>query len=87
MTELLISLGLVVALVAALQPAHSRSWRPGFDSRVDQDLARQRRELELLATFEPPASTTERHRSGRVPVLEHRRSTGREAFGETGRAA
>lgn len=48
MTGLLISLTLVVLLVLALQPAHNRSWRPGFDSRIDRDGARLEQELRWL---------------------------------------
>ncbi len=51
MTALVISLALVALLIVALQPAHSRSWRPGFDSRVDRDRARLADELLLLASF------------------------------------
>jgi len=49
MTALVISLALVTLLALALQPAHSRSWRPGFDSRVDRDRARQADELLFLS--------------------------------------
>ncbi len=54
MVALLIVLVITVALIAALQPAHRRSWRPGFDSRVDRDWARLHEELDLLQGFEPP---------------------------------
>lgn len=53
MTALLISLALVALLVLALQPAHSRSWRPGFDPRVDRDRARQADELRVLEGSDP----------------------------------
>ncbi|WP_028708728.1 hypothetical protein [Propionicicella superfundia] len=56
MNGLLICLALVALLVLALQPAHERSWRPGYDSVVDRDRARQADELRLLSTFEPPAA-------------------------------
>lgn len=55
MVALLIALLITLALVAALQPAHRRSWRPGFDSRVDRDRARLHEELDLLSSFEPPS--------------------------------
>ena len=53
MVGLLISLALVGALVAALQPAHRRSWRPGYGSASDRDRARLIEELNLLEDFDP----------------------------------
>lgn len=89
MDGLVMALVLVGLLVAALQPAHSRSWRPGFDSRVDRDRARQDEELRLLSTFEP-AAPAERHRFGQTPQPRSGRLTETEALddpGERGHAA
>jgi hypothetical protein len=52
MTQLLILAALVVLLVAALQPAHSNRWRPGFSRSSDRDWARLNDELDLLASFD-----------------------------------
>lgn len=57
MTELLVVIVLVAALVVALQPAHSRAWRPGFDSRIDRDLARQAEEFDFLEAADPVESS------------------------------
>lgn len=57
MVGLLISLTLIALLVVALQPAHRRGWRPGFNSVIDRDRARLIEELNLLESFEPVEPT------------------------------
>ncbi|PFG15661.1 hypothetical protein ATK74_0181 [Propionicimonas paludicola] len=57
MTQLLVFLVLVGALVAALQPAHHRGWRPGVETRNDRDRDRLLAELILLESSEQPTSS------------------------------
>ena len=71
MTGLLIAIAIVTVLVVALEPAHSRSWRPGFDSRTDRDLARQADELNYLAA----ADLVDSRPFGRPSVAEPEPST------------
>lgn len=86
MGGLLIIAVMVTLLILALGPSHRRAgnaWRPGFETRNDRDRARLDHDLRVLATSDP----VERLRSGRPPVLEHRRSTGTKALGGSPKAA
>lgn len=58
MTQLLILLVLIGGLVAALQPAHHRGWRPGVDTRGDRDRARLLAELNLLESGEQSSDSS-----------------------------
>lgn len=80
MTGLLIALAIVALLVIALQPAHNRSWRPGFDSRMDRDQLRLTEELRFIADADP----VDNRRSG-APAAERRRPTEPKALDEGGR--
>lgn len=57
MAQFLIFAALVALLVAALQPAHSNRWRPGFSRGNDRDWARLNDELDLLASFDEAPSS------------------------------
>lgn len=52
MTESLIFIGLLLLIFGALEVTHrrhSRSWRPGLDTRRDRDRARLEEELRTVA--------------------------------------
>lgn len=57
MAQLLIFVVLVAGLAVALQPAHSKRWRPGFSRSNDRDWARLNDELDLLASFDEVPSS------------------------------
>ncbi len=58
MTEMFIFIALVVLIFVALEVTHrrhSRSWRPGLDTRRDRDLDRVEDELRTISQREPDA--------------------------------
>ncbi|PKQ31178.1 MAG: hypothetical protein CVT62_09575 [Actinobacteria bacterium HGW-Actinobacteria-2] len=54
MVEVIVVILLAAAALAAFQPAHRRTWRPGLDTRFDRDRARLIDELALLESFDEP---------------------------------